>query len=103
MEVQLFSWEDFALRGEFLFHVEKEPKDARGRAQSAGSAKPPCLHAALPLEPPLRGTRTCWIFQRFRRKKFECLVQIFAGPLGPGCSKIAVDAILVLRLALPNR
>ena len=37
--------------GEFLFHVEKEPKDARGWAQSAGSAKPPCLHAALHLEP----------------------------------------------------
>ena len=27
----------FALRGEFLFHVEKEPKDARGSAQDGHS------------------------------------------------------------------
>ena len=28
-----------------------------------------CLHAALPLEPPLRGTRTCEVEQNFRRAK----------------------------------
>ena len=41
--------------GEFLFHVEKEPKDARGSAQDGHSVS---IFAA-PLEPPLRGTRTC--------------------------------------------
>ena len=38
----------FALRGEFLFHVEKEPKDARGSAQDGHSvsifALPPGPH-----------------------------------------------------------
>ena len=38
---------DFALRGEFLFRVEKEPKDARGSAQNGHSVS---IFAA-PLEP----------------------------------------------------
>ena len=62
--------EGFALRGEFLFHVEKEPmaqatlswpfgpihlEDARGVAQDGHFVS----IFAVPLEPPLRGTRTC--------------------------------------------
>ena len=58
-----------ALRGGFLFHVEKEPKDARGRAQSAGSAKPPCLHAARPLEPPITGNAYLLGFAIFPARK----------------------------------
>ena len=41
----------FALRGEFLFHVEKEPKDARGSAQDGHSVS---IFAA-PLEPHYEG------------------------------------------------
>ena len=41
----------FALWGEFLFHVEKEPKDARGSAQDGHFVS----IFAVPLEPPLRG------------------------------------------------
>ena len=37
--------------GEFLFHVEKEPKDARGAAQDGHFVS----IFAVPLEPPLRG------------------------------------------------
>ena len=44
-----------ALRGGFLFRVEKEPKDARGSAQDGHSVS---IFAA-PLEPPLRGTLSC--------------------------------------------
>ena len=44
-------FQGFALRGEFLFHVEKEPKDARGSAQDGHSVS----IFAHPLEPPLRG------------------------------------------------
>ena len=60
----------FALRGEFLFHVEKEPKDARGAAQDGHSVS----IFAVPLEPPFRGTRTCEVEQNFRRAKSEWLV-----------------------------
>ena len=45
----------FALRGEFLFRVEKEPKDARGAAQDGHFVS----IFAVPLEPPLRGTLSC--------------------------------------------
>ena len=41
----------FAQRDEFLFHVEKEPKDARGSAQDGHFVS----IFAVPLEPPLRG------------------------------------------------
>ena len=40
-----------AVRGEFLFRVEKEPKDARGSAQDGHFVS----IFAVPLEPPLRG------------------------------------------------
>ena len=60
-------FQGFALRGEFLFHVEKEPKDARGSAQDGHSVS----IFAHPLEPPLRGTRTCRGKQNFRRAKSE--------------------------------
>ena len=39
-----------AVWGEFLFHVEKEPKDARGSAQDGHFVS----IFAVPLEPPLR-------------------------------------------------
>ena len=62
-----------------------------------------CLHAALPLEPPLRGTRTCEVEQNFRRAKMEWLSAIQSGPLGPGFAKIAAAAAPQPRLALPNQ
>ena len=37
----------FALRGEFLFHVEKEPKDAGGRR--GGELRSPCRLSLPPL------------------------------------------------------
>ena len=73
----------FALRGEFLFHVEKEPKDARGSAQDGHSVS---IFAAPP-RTPLRGTRTCWVLQNFRRAKFEWRFLVQSGPLGPGAVK----------------
>ena len=62
-----------------------------------------CLHAALPLEPPLRGTRICEVEQNFRRAKMEWLSAIQSGPLGPGYAKIAAAAAPQPRLALPNQ
>ena len=62
-----------------------------------------CLHAALPLEPPLRGTRTCEVEQNFRRAKSERLSAVPSGPLGPGFAKIAAAAAPQPRLALPNQ
>ena len=53
--------------------------------------------------PPLRGTRTCWILQYFRRAKSERLFTITSGPLGPGFSKIAAGAVPLRRLAWPSR
>ena len=53
--------------------------------------------------PPLRGTRTCWILQYFRRAKSERLFTITSGPLGPGFAKIAAGAVPLLRLAWPSR
>ena len=47
----------FALRGEFLFHVEKEPKDARGRAQSAEAAVPPLPPCRPSPRTPITGGR----------------------------------------------
>ena len=52
----------FALRGEFLFHVEKEPKDARGRAQSAEAAAPPLPPCRPSPRTPITGGR---VFARF--------------------------------------
>ena len=89
----------FALRGEFLFHVEKEPKDARGSAQDGHSVS----IFAHPLEPPLRGTRTCRGKQNFRRAKSEWLLSFHSGPPGPGFPKIEAGAIPHRRLALPSR
>ena len=62
-----------------------------------------CLHAALPLEPPLRGTRTCEVEQNFRRAKSERFFAVPSGPLGPGFAKIAAAAAPQPRLALPNQ
>ena len=62
-----------------------------------------CLHAALPLEPPLRGTRTCEVEQNFRRAKSERLSAVPSGPLGPGFAKIVAAAAPQPRLALPSR
>ena len=47
--------QSFALLGEFLFHVEKEPKDARGRAQSA-VRQASRLHAVRPPGTPIYGS-----------------------------------------------
>ena len=86
-------FQGFALRGEFLFHVEKEPmaqatlswpfgpihlEDARGSAQDGHSVS----IFAHPLEPPLRGTRTCRGKQNFRRAKSEWRSKITSGPTG---------------------
>ena len=48
---------------------------------------------------PLRGTRTCWILQHFRRAKSEWLPAFYSGPLGPDCSRIAAVAVPPSRLA----
>ena len=48
---------------------------------------------------PLRGTRTCWILQHFRRAKSERLPAFYSGPLGPDCSRIAAVAVPPSRLA----
>ena len=48
---------------------------------------------------PLRGTRTCWILQHFRRAKSEWLPAFYSGPLGPDCSRIAAVAVPLSRLA----
>ena len=107
-------FQGFALRGEFLFHVEKEPmaqatlswpfgpihlEDARGSAQDGHSVS----IFAHPLEPPLRGTRTCRGKQNFRRAKSEWLLSFHSGPPGPGFPKIEAGAIPHRRLALPSR
>ena len=83
--------------------MEKEPKDARGWAQSAGSAKPPCLHVALPLEPPLRGTRTCEVVQNSRRAKSEWRSKFPPGHWALAMWKIGAGAVPLPRLALPSR
>ena len=62
-----------------------------------------CLHVARPLEPPLRGARTCEVEQNFRRAKSERLSAVPSGPLGPGFAKIAAAAAPQPRLALPNQ
>ena len=41
--------------------------------------------------------------ESFRRAKSECLFAIQSGPPGPGCAKIAADAVPHLRLSLPNQ
>ena len=63
-----------------------------------------CLHAALPLEPPLRGTHTCEVEQNFRRAKSGVLACVFFRPhWGPGWAKFAAAAAPQPRLALPNQ
>ena len=62
-----------------------------------------CPYSPPPLGPPLRGTRTWEYVKNFQRAKSEWLVPISAGPPGPGCSKIAADAVSQLRLALPSK
>ena len=47
---------------------------------------------------PLRGTRTCWILQHFRRAKSEWLLSFHSGPLGPGFAKFKPNAVQQLRL-----
>ena len=76
----------------------KSPKDRRGRLRMSASRS----YSPYP-RTPLRGTRTCEGVQNFRRAKSEWLIQIPAGPLGPGFPKIAIDAVHVLRLALPSQ
>ena len=75
----------------------------RGRAQSAGSAKPPCLHAARPLEPPLRGTRTCKAAKNFRRAKSEWHSKFPPGHWALAMWKIGAGAVPLPRLAWPSR
>ena len=50
-------FQGFALRGEFLFHVEKETKDTRGRAQSAEAAAPPLPPCRPSPRTPITGGR----------------------------------------------
>ena len=49
--------------------VTKEPLGGGRNRQKR--LRRPCLHAARPLEPPLRGTRTCKVKRNFRRAKSE--------------------------------
>ena len=62
-----------------------------------------CLHAARPLEPPLRGTRTWEVEQNFRRAKSERPSAVPSGPLSPGLAKIVAAAAPQPRLTLPNQ
>ena len=59
----------FALRGEFLFRVEKEPKDARGRAQSAEAAAPPLPPCRPPPRTPITGDAYLLGFAIFPARK----------------------------------
>ncbi len=81
--------------------VTKEPPGGGRNRQKR--LRRSCLHVALPLEPPLRGTRTCEVEQNFRRAKSERLSAVPSGPLGPGFAKIAAAAAPQPRLALPNQ
>ena len=63
----------------------------------------PASMPPVPLEPPLRGTRTCQVLQCFRRAKSEWRSASPSGPLGPDCSKIAASAVSLPRLALPSQ
>ena len=79
-------------------------REQRGIGQNAagdGSDEHFVLIVAFP-RTPLRGTRTCWILQNFRRAKSEWRSAIPTAPQGAGCSKIAVGAVYRLRLALPS-
>ena len=67
------------------------------------------VHIRLTPGPPLRGTRTCWILQHFRRAKSERLVSIPAGPLGPGwmencggCNSTAAPSLAEQVIAGPS-
>ena len=81
--------------------VTKEPPGGGRNRQKR--LRRSCLHVALPLEPPLRETRTCEVEQNFRRAKSERLSAVPSGPLGPGYAKIAAAAAPQPRLALPNQ
>ena len=76
--------------------------EKRHRGRIRWATAPPRPIGCFP-RTPLRGTRTCEGVQNFRRAKSEWLIQIPAGPLGPGFPKIAIDAVHVLRLALPSQ
>ena len=52
--------------------VTKEPLGGGRNRQKR--LRRPCLHAARPLGPPLRGTHICKVKQNFRRAKSEWLV-----------------------------
>ena len=74
-----------------------------------GSGWTLCVHIRLTPGPPLRGTRTCWILQHFRRAKSERLVSIPAGPLGPGwmencggCNSTAAPSLAEQVIAGPS-
>ncbi len=81
--------------------VTKEPPGGGRNRQKR--LRRSCLYVARPLEPPLRGTRTCEVEQNFRRAKSERLSAVPSGPLGPGFAKIAAAAAPQPRLALPNQ
>ena len=81
--------------------VTKEPPGGGRNRQKR--LRRSCLHVARPLEPPLRGTRTCEVEQNFRRAKSERFFAVPSGPLGPGFAKNAAAAAPQPRLALPNQ
>ncbi len=97
--------EGFALRGEVLSQRwERTQRIAGGRLRMDTS----CPYSPTP-GPPLRGTRTCWILQHFRRAKSEWLVSIPAGPLGPGrmencggCNSTAAPSLAEQVIAGPS-
>ena len=85
--------------GDLLCPWRQSRQNATG-GRRRGELRSPCR---LTPGPPLRGTRTCWILQYFRRAKSERLFTITSGPLGPGFAKITAGAVPLLRLALPSR
>ena len=81
--------------------VTKEPPGGGRNRQKR--LRRSCLHAARPLDPPLRGTRTWEVEQNFRRAKSERLSAVPSGPLSPGLAKIVAAAAPQPRLTLPNQ
>ena len=103
MRGQILDWvccmrRDFAAPAASFF-----PSDGKETKGSPGTAPDEhfVLIVAFP-RTPLRGTRTCWILQNFRRAKSGWRSAIPTAPQGAGCSKIAVGAVYRLRLALPS-
>ena len=73
----------FALRGELLCPRRQSNQNATGD----GSDEHSVLIVAFP-RTPLRGTRTCWILQNFRRAKMEWPPRFIPGHWALGLQKL---------------